>query len=180
MKGEGKKMQKIAFTNKASLNIGGTTIHKFLKLNKDGVLLWDTINSIKNSVDVIVIDEISMVSSFLWRRLLQLQDKTNIPFLLVGDFRQIPPVEDMIDEDYKNHPTLKLLGGYSYCELEVIHRYDDALANITKDLDNMINIKKSQFQKKIGKKNICYTNATRKKINQLVNVNVNKKLGSKI
>lgn len=178
MKGEGKTMKKIAFTNKASLNIGGTTIHKFLKLNKEGLLLWDTINAIKSSIDLIVIDEVSMVSSFLWRRLFQLQDKTNIPFLLVGDFRQIPPVEEMIYEDYKEHPTIKLLGGYSFCELEKIHRYDDDLANITKDLDGMMKINKSQFQRKIGKRNICYTNATRKRINQLVNVNMNKKLCS--
>ena len=174
MKGENKRMQKIAFTNTASLNIGGTTIHKFLQLNKTGHLMYDRISQIKKSVDLIVIDEISMVSSFLWYRLYQLQDKTGIPFLLVGDFRQIPPVEDMIYEDYREHPTLKLLGGYTYCELETIHRYDDELAEITKDLEGMNHIKKSQFQKKIGKVNICYTNKTRKRINQLINSKTNK------
>lgn len=174
MKGENKRMQKIAFTNTASLNIGGTTIHKFLQLNKTGHLMYDRISQIKKNVDLIVIDEISMVSSFLWYRLYQLQDKTGIPFLLVGDFRQIPPVEDMIYEDYREHPTLKLLGGYTYCELETIHRYDDELAEITKDLEGMNHIKKSQFQKKIGKVNICYTNKTRKRINQLINTKTNK------
>tara|TARA_R110000796_G_scaffold142054_1_gene258489 strand:- start:986 stop:4603 length:3618 start_codon:yes stop_codon:yes gene_type:complete len=180
MKGEGKEMKKIAFTNTAALNIGGTTIHKFLRLNKEGHLLWETISFIKNTYDLIVIDEISMISSYLWRRLYQLQDKTQIPFLLVGDFRQIPPVEQMIYEDYREHPTLKLLGGYSYCELETIHRYDNELSEITQDLDGMMKIDKSQFVKKLGKVNICFTNHTRRRINQVVNVNMNKKIGSNI
>ena len=168
-KEQGKEVAKIAFTNIASLNIGGTTIHKFLKLNEKGDLLTSRIKKIKETISMIIIDEISMVSSFLWRRLYHLKDMTGIPFLLVGDFRQIPPVEDMVYEDYKNHPTLKSLGSNSYVELEKIHRYDTKLAEYTKDLDGMMNIKKSDFKRKIGVVNICYLNKTRKKINALIN-----------
>jgi hypothetical protein len=168
-KSEGKGVAKLAFTNIASLNIGGTTIHKFLKLNEKGDLLQSRINIIEKEYSLIIIDEISMVSSFLWRRLYHLHDLTKIPFLLVGDFRQIPPVEDMRYEDYRDHPTLLNLCKNSYIELEKIHRYDTALADITKDLDGMMNIQKSQFKKKIGKVNICYLNKTRKKINRLLN-----------
>tara|TARA_R110000737_G_scaffold95031_1_gene129057 strand:+ start:5095 stop:9072 length:3978 start_codon:yes stop_codon:yes gene_type:complete len=168
-KEQGKKVGKLAFTNIASLNIGGTTIHKFLKLNDKGDLLQSRINKIKEEIDLIIIDEISMVSSFLWRRLYHLHDLTQIPFLLVGDFRQIPPVEDMIYEDYREHPTIVNLSKNSYIELEKIHRYDDKLAEITKDLDGMMLIKKTDFKRKIGKVNICYLNKTRKKINTLLN-----------
>tara|TARA_R110002153_G_scaffold75250_2_gene194826 strand:+ start:7493 stop:11491 length:3999 start_codon:yes stop_codon:yes gene_type:complete len=166
---QGKGVAKIAFTNVASLNICGTTIHKFLKLNEKGDLLMSRIKKIGETIDLIIIDEISMVSSFLWRRLYHLHDITKIPFLLVGDFRQIPPVEDMRYEDYRNHPTLIDLGKNSYCELEKIHRYDTALADLTKSLEGMNHIKKTDFKKKIGKVNICYLNKTRKKINGLLN-----------
>jgi ATP-dependent exoDNAse (exonuclease V) alpha subunit len=110
-----------------------------------------------------------MVSSFLWRRLYHLHDLTKIPFLLVGDFRQIPPVEDMIYEDYREHPTLINLCKNSYIELEKIHRYDEKLAELTKNLDDMMLIKKTDFKRKVGKVNICYLNKTRKKINTLLN-----------
>lgn len=172
---QGKKVVKLAFTNIASLNIGGTTIHKFLKLNEKGDLLMSRINKIKEEYGLIIIDEISMVSSFLWRRLYHLQSLTKIPFLIVGDFRQIPPVEDMVYEDYRLHPTLLELGKKSYIELEKIHRYDDALADLTKNLDDMMNIKKQDFTKKVGKVNICYLNKTRKKINALLNNKIKNK-----
>jgi hypothetical protein len=168
-KEQGKGVAKIAFTNVASLNICGTTIHKFLKLNEAGDLLMSRIKRIGETIDLIIIDEISMVSSYLWRRLYHLHDITKIPFLLVGDFRQIPPVEDMRYEDYRNHPTLIELGKNSYIELEKIHRYDTALADLTKSLEGMNHIKKTDFKKKIGKVNICYLNKTRKKINGLLN-----------
>jgi len=173
---EGKKVVKLAFTNIASLNIGGTTIHKFLKLNEKGELLMSRISKIKAEYGLIIIDEISMVSSFLWRRLYHLHNLTKIPFLIVGDFRQIPPVENMVYEDYREHPTLLELGKKSYIELEKIHRYDTALADLTKNLDDMMNIKKSDFTPKIGKVNICYLNKTRKKINALLNnkIKINK------
>ncbi len=164
-----KSVAKIAFTNKASLNIGGTTIHKFLKLNKEGKLLSSTINKIKNTFSLIIIDEISMVSSWLWRRLYLLKEMTSLPFLLVGDFRQIPPVEEMRCLDYRDHPTIMELGSYHYCELEKIHRYDNKLANITKSLEGMEHVKRSWFPRKIVKKNICYLNKTRVRINHLIN-----------
>lgn len=105
-----KKCVFLAPTGIAAINIGGSTIHSFLRL-APGLMSVDSIDSISNkkqrelirSVEVIIIDEISMVRSDLfWAvdyRLRQVSQGKNRkqPFggkqvILVGDFYQLPPV----------------------------------------------------------------------------------------
>ena len=60
----------------------------------------------------IIVDEISMITKDLWKRLCLLKMETDITFLLLGDEKQCPPVEDEDIEDYFNHPAVKYICNY--------------------------------------------------------------------
>lgn len=107
----------LAPTGIAAVNIGGSTIHSFLRF-APGLMSEDSIESIGNkkqrelirSVDVVIIDEISMVRSDLFwavdyrlRQVSQGNSKKK-PFggkqvILVGDFYQLPPVVKSEEEE---------------------------------------------------------------------------------
>lgn len=107
----------LAPTGIAAVNIGGSTIHSFLRL-APGLMAEDSIESIGNkkqrelirSVEVVIIDEISMVRSDLFwavdyrlRQVSQGRSKKQ-PFggkqvILVGDFYQLPPVVKSEEEE---------------------------------------------------------------------------------
>lgn len=107
----------LAPTGIAAVNVGGSTIHSFLRF-APGVMSEDSIDNIGNkkqrelirNVDVVIIDEISMVRSDLfWAidyRLKQVSQGRNkkLPFggkqvILVGDFYQLPPVIKSEEEE---------------------------------------------------------------------------------
>ncbi len=156
---------RLCFTNKGAINIHGQTIHKFLGLNAEGKNLQGNIEKIKKSIKLIIIDEVSMVSAFLWARLYTLYEQTKIPFLLVGDWKQIPPVEDLTPFDYLQHPAVVELAQGKICELTEVYRYCDKLKQASNNVD-MLDIR--QFGNNITKNNICYYNTTRKFVNNLV------------
>ena len=87
----------IAPTGIAAVNIGGQTIHSFFEfsrnLSKLNSLSYPKKKLIKNT-DLIIIDEISMVSKRLFdkinERLFEVDYKGKL--LIVGDFYQLPPV----------------------------------------------------------------------------------------
>ena len=54
---ENAKVIKLAFTNKACLNFGGTTIHKFLKIDKDGKFNTKWLSAFRNQTVLFIIDE---------------------------------------------------------------------------------------------------------------------------
>ena len=99
----------LAPTGIAALNIGGQTIHSFFLINysdpSDTSLLtkvhkWTNFGVFKK-LDVLIIDEISMVSAELFSeigRRLKIVRQSMRPFggvktIVVGDYRQLPPVE---------------------------------------------------------------------------------------
>ncbi|MDE5688378.1 MAG: AAA family ATPase [Paramuribaculum sp.] len=107
----------LAPTGIAAVNIGGSTIHSFLRF-APGLMTEDSVGSIAHkrhrslirSVEVVIIDEISMVRSDLFwavdyrlRQIAQSKDKKK-PFggkqvILVGDFYQLPPVVKSEEEE---------------------------------------------------------------------------------
>ena len=101
---EAKKVAKLASTGMAATLIGGQTLHSFLdlgiasslvELEKNGKYeIKKKIKKLISSMDLIVIDEISMVSDTLFEmikfRLSQADFKGSL--LIVGDFLQLPPV----------------------------------------------------------------------------------------
>jgi hypothetical protein len=120
----------LAPTNKAALNIGGTTIHKFLKMTSEGYISPKLIKVIKERYKYIIVDEISMITKELWKRLCLLKQETGIFFLLLGDEAQCPPVEEEDIDNYFNHPAVKYLCNYNRNVLDVRKRYDEKLYNI--------------------------------------------------
>lgn len=164
------KSVKLAFTNKAANNIQGKTIHSFLGIDDDNKcnLEW-TIKALKG-IEIIIIDEISMIDGKLWEILYQIKLMTGIRFLLCGDFRQLPPIND--DTDYFNHQSVMYICNSFKCELEFFEkcRYDKVLYDFLEKIYNQeeLTLKKSPFN--LEGSHICYTNAKRKEINRLKNV----------
>ncbi|HFB53197.1 MAG TPA: ATPase, partial [Sulfurimonas autotrophica] len=101
---EAKKVAKLASTGMAATLIGGQTLHSFFdlgiaadvdELERNGKLkIKKKIKKLISSMDLIVIDEISMVSDKLFEMIaLRLQQAEYAGVLLVvGDFLQLPPV----------------------------------------------------------------------------------------
>ena len=107
---EAKKVAKLASTGMAATLIGGQTLHSFFdlgiastleELEKNGKFeAKKKVKKLIHGIDLVVIDEISMVSDFLFEmiklRLQQSDFKGSL--LVVGDFLQLPPVVRGADE----------------------------------------------------------------------------------
>ena len=107
---EAKKVAKLASTGMAATLIGGQTLHSFFDLGIASDLqalelggkleISKKIKKLIHSMELIVIDEISMVSDTLLEmihlRLLQADFKGTL--LVVGDFLQLPPVVRGVQE----------------------------------------------------------------------------------
>jgi len=163
---------RICFTNKGAININGTTIHKFLQLDSDSKMNSKRITTIKNSIKYILVDEISMIGKDLWRILTHLHYLTDIPFLLVGDDKQLPPVEDC-KMDYFNHPAIIKLVHNNFIRLTEIQRYDNELKKLS---NNVMKLNPKKFPSNVADKNICYTNKTRVLVNGYLNNHKIKKI----
>lgn len=94
----------LAPTGVAALNVGGQTIHSFFRfpfqIIDEGALLNQRRNRLWKKVDLIIIDEISMVRADILDGIdivLRKAKGASLPFggcrlLFVGDFHQLPPV----------------------------------------------------------------------------------------
>lgn len=175
------KVVKLAFTNKASMNMNGTTIHKFLKINKDGKFKLSWLKSFRNQSLLFIIDEISMIGAFLWRRLVELKRYlgNSAYFLLSGDYRQAPPVEEE-EYNYFDSSAVKYLSNCNRVEFTERKRYDLDLWNFAedvyeRDVTNLSLVKRANRDDLIflsQTANICYYNKTRKYMNDRINTYV--------
>lgn len=171
------KVIKLAFTNKACLNFGGTTIHKFLKIDKDGKFNTKWLSAFRNQSVLFIIDEISMIGEFLWRRLVELKKHMDAYFMLLGDYRQVPPVEEGKSTDYFNSAAMKFMANYQQIEFTERQRYDEDLWNFAedvyeRDINDMSKVKtanKFEYSLLLKATNICYYNSTRKYVNKVLN-----------
>ena len=168
----------LAFTNKATIQLNGQTIHNFMRIDNKGKLNTKWAKQQAKKIDVIFIDEISMISSDLWKILAEFKYYTGITFILIGDYRQLPPVDDKLlgSGDWFNHSTIKWLANYNRCELTECKRYDPALWNLLEDIwENngkgkattaFLNKRTCRTIEELAtSKNICYKNKTRKALN---------------
>lgn len=128
---EGANVVVVAPTGIAAVNIGGSTIHRAFKY-RTGPMLRDAKGdnelynySLWKTVDIIVIDEVSMLRVDLFdlicSQLVKSEANYNkrIQLILLGDFFQLPPVINNTDlkvlkqdEDYKN---IDETGGFCFC-----------------------------------------------------------------
>jgi hypothetical protein len=164
----------MSFTNKASRNIMGTTIHKLLHITSADTLPRKTMNGLKK-YKYFVIDEIGMINSKLWKFLMLMKkENPKAIFILLGDWRQLPPIEEFREDelDVFNHPVVKYLCNGNAIELNERQRYDkelwDFLERGVEDDDwTGLNTEEIKYEDIYSNKSICYFNKTRVKINQL-------------
>jgi len=164
---------KMSFTNKASRNCGGSTIHKTLKLNGNLKSQKKTLDKFKFK-QYVIIDEIGMVNQDLLN-LLQVVKKFNprLIFILCGDYRQLPPIEENRNEesDIFNHPIVLFLSHNNRIELTERKRYDKDLWDYLErgyergDWSGLPS-KKIQPKDLIDNRALCFYNKTRKRINR--------------
>ena len=115
-----------------------------------------------------------MVHEIYYKFLLIIKQlKPKVKFIISGDFKQLPPVCDrVIDIDYKNSNILYELSDKNRLTLSTCRRANDKLFNICK---NVKKVKKSDFDNKFKKINLCYTNKKTIEINKILMDKQNKK-----
>jgi DNA replication protein DnaC len=152
----------LAPTNKASLLLNGETLHKFsyaLLNNKKSVG--------KYKADVLMVDEISMMSELFYQVLVILKNHNpNMKIFMVGDFGQLPPVNDRVNKNYKKCRALyELVDGYRL-DLTRCKRSDDVHFNNCMNVRKGLAIDISKFPNtEETYLNVCYTNKCRKAVN---------------
>ena len=149
-------------TNLSALIVKGKTIHKFVSKIKKMESIYNL------NYDYIFVDEISMVKECFYKFLLTIKRiKPNIKFIISGDIkRQFLPINDRADFDYEHSIALKELTDYNTLTLSKCRRSDDKLYKLC-DFKNIMNVDKSQFNNKMAKKHICFTNKKRIEINEM-------------
>ena len=155
----GIKYISLAPTNKACRIIEGITCHKFVASN--------TASSIRDmKIEYIFIDEISMMSEAFYKYFLLVKSiKPNIKFIVSGDFSQLLPVCDRLENsNYKDSLALYELVDGNRLQLSKCRRSDDKLYKMLLP-DNINNLKKEDFTSKPSNINICFTNKKRIQIN---------------
>jgi hypothetical protein len=135
-------------------------------MTKEGYISPKLLKLVKERYQYIIVDEISMITKDLWKRLCLLKQETDITFLLLGDEKQCPPVEDEKIDDYSNHPAVKYICNYNKNVLDVCKCYDEKLYNVLEDVDS-VNV--DEFPILETPRNICYYNRTRIHVNKLWN-----------
>ena len=165
IKKNNKRFVGLAPTNKACRIINGQTIHKFLACS------FSNRSALKNKlmgVDYIIVDEVSMVQELFYKVFLSIKRMyPAIKFIMVGDFRQLAPVKDRVEDiDYKNSPALFELCDSNKLMLSKCRRSDDVLYNLCKE-ENISKVKAEDFGKVFTTRHLCYTNIKRKAVNQI-------------
>lgn len=118
-----------------------------------------------NGIDYLIVDEFIMVGFEYLQQLYELQQKTNIKYIFIGDYRQIGPIQG----NYDNHnlDIVKEMCDYNLIELNKMYRSDVELDAIATKVYNQEAIQKRPFEliKQFRRVNICYTNNRRKIVN---------------
>jgi len=155
----------LAPTNKASLLIGGKTIHNFLSIDIE----TDTAIYPKTNKTFCIIDEASMITVDLWFHLLEFK-RTNphMRFIIMGDIHQLPSIED-IKYFFNDTPLIMDLVNHNIINLTKNYRQDNKGLDISNKIINneMVNYPLSSgYHEGV---NICYYNLTRRRINKHFN-----------
>lgn len=154
----------LAPTNKAAIIINGQTIHKFIAshFNKR-----EALQKRLRGIEYIVVDEMSMVHELFYKVFICIKRLVpKIKFILIGDFRQLRPVNDRVDCEYEHSPAYYELIDNNMVVLTKCRRSDDKIFNICKE-ENIGKVTTDMFTHKQTLLNICWTNEKRKKLNDI-------------
>lgn len=166
----GLSYERLAPTNMAAKQIGGSTIHKFLSIDEDNTITQKYVQRLCR-LDYVLIDEVSMVNSKILN-LFQIckNTSTKTKFILIGDFRQLPPVQEE-NKDFENSWIIKWLCDFNKIELNVNKRSDDVMTKLSLDAFQTGNVNPSAFgafDVWDADLHITYSNKTRKSINDKI------------
>lgn len=130
-----KKVAVTASTGIAAVNIGGVTVMNKFKIHPNMLTQKKDlkISKVWTQLDVLLIDEVSMISVDLFELLdlqAQLSIKNRLPFggkqiILVGDFFQLPPVSDCSKLLFESK-VWNIMNILTF-ELTTVHRQKDAI-----------------------------------------------------
>jgi hypothetical protein len=153
----------VAPTNKACTIVQGTTLHRFVSMMRKKS------NILSMKASYIIVEEISMVKEIFYKFLIMIKTlRPDIKFIIVGDFRQLAPVADRIEKcNYKNSPALFELSQGNRLSLTKCRRSDDELFNMLK-IENINNLKASDFGDKFTGKHLSFTHKTRISVNKIM------------
>ena len=156
-----KKYLAFSPTNKGARLIGGNTIHSmYYKYQHNKKRLFEMM---KNT-EYIFIDEVSMMIEKFYQLFMMIKRTfSNIKFIIVGDFDQLPPVKDNWEGDYKNSSALWSLCDGNRIQLLECRRADKMLFNACKSVET-IDLNEFPVTEKTFL-NLAYTHRTRIQVN---------------
>lgn len=125
---------KTGTTGVSALNVNGVTIHSFAGLMSSSFRGMGAMNLAM--VDVLIIDEISMLPAYMFDRLNDYAQKarnSKLPFggiqlILLGDFMQLPPVSSRDEEGSSDYPIVSKAwknGNIRNLYMDKVHRATD-------------------------------------------------------
>ena len=163
----GKKVVMCAPTHLAARNLhsDATSCHRTFGFDIQG-----KIHTTKfDKIDVLVIDEISMLNTLFWKEIIRLRRRyPKMLFVLVGDFNQLPPIgEETVD--FRESNFLKDIVDYSL-EIKVLKRCDEGSKIQFQLLHDLIGDRSTDYHRfesstTLLDKNLCFTNACSNDIN---------------
>ncbi len=164
---EGKNVKSMAYTNIACKNLeNSVTLHNGLgfdiNFEKSAINFYD-------DVDVILIDEISMVPSNFYSELAIIKrEYPKIIFIGVGDFTQLPPIQEERLFIKDNVAFTSIFE--NVIEFKINKRCEEDGMVMFQTITNIINHVKIDLKKsdELFKLNLCYTNKKRVQVNKLL------------
>lgn len=155
-------------THTASLKVGGMTLHRGLMINpmRKQIEFNHIMHLKKIGVKVLLIDEISMISSDMWGLIYDIKTIGGFTIYGFGDFNQLSPVnEEQYYEGYKNSRLLRLIFDYNIQELKIKYRQinDQDFAQLDAEFENVLatgKINANKFGSEICDYAIAWTNKT--------------------
>ena len=158
-----KSVKRLAPTNVSAMLINGETLDKFTYGFVNGGRTMKKYQNLK----YIFVDEISMVKEIFYQVLMSIKlCVPNVKFIISGDFNQLPPVKDRVQEIYKKSRCLfELVDGRRLTLIEC-KRSDAVLFDICQSVVNDVPVDITRFRK-VGDtyKNVSHTNKKRKAVN---------------
>lgn len=165
----GQKAIKLAPTRKAASHINGMTIHKYyLKLFLSNNYEKKLLKNLKN-IHYAIVEEISMVKEVFYRFFtLMKRFAPHLKFIVIGDYGQLKPVNDIFQGEYENSPALHSLCDGHRIILRKCRRSDQKVFDVSNQARKGETINISQFPyRQLTELNIAYTHHTRKLVNRL-------------
>ena len=165
LESRGEKVYKCAFTNSASLNLEGKTLHRLFNLSIEADIEEAMTSHFKKG-NWLIVDEVSIIPRKFFAVFQRLKEK-GVKFIIAGDFFQLcPRGEKRFDKE--NAYILKDLCSFNRIELKICKRFDERLFSVLENVRNGSPLDLDLYTGEISPdhNHVCLSNSTRKMINE--------------